>query len=188
MARPEDQAFLKRVEHLEQLINAAEQWADAETRRRVQEIVRTLLDLHGAALEKVLEHAAGAGEPGRALIDALSQDSLVGHILLLHGLHPLDLESRVRQALDGVQSQLQAHGGAVELLDVTDGVVRLRLQRSDRGNHLSAVNLKRTVEEAIYQNVPDVEGVAIDDGEHAAVPDVNGRARRALPLVQAQAV
>ena len=46
---------------------------------------------------------------------------MVGGLLMLHGLHPLDLETRVRQALDQVRPYLRSHGGNVELLGVSDG-------------------------------------------------------------------
>ena len=38
------------------------------------------------------------------------------HLLLLHGLHPVPLEARVRAALDEVRPYLESHGGDVELL------------------------------------------------------------------------
>ena len=75
-----------------------------------------MIELHGAGLERILDKLADAGDAGLALIDALAEDDLVGSILLLHGLHPLDLETRVRQALDKVRPLLRSHGGNVELL------------------------------------------------------------------------
>ena len=44
-------------------------------------------------------------------------------VLLLYGLHPHPIETRVRQALDKVRPYLDSHGGNVELLSVNDGVV-----------------------------------------------------------------
>ena len=46
---------------------------------------------------------------------ALAGDELVEHLLLLHGLHPVSVEERVREALDGVRPYLGSHGGDVEL-------------------------------------------------------------------------
>ena len=45
------------------------------------------------------------------LADALAGDELVAHLLLLHGLHPVPLEARVRGALDEVRPYLETHGG-----------------------------------------------------------------------------
>ena len=50
-------------------------------------------------------------------------------LLLIHGLYPVDLETRVREALDSVRPYMESHGGDVELLgDRRDGVARLRLE------------------------------------------------------------
>ena len=108
--------FRNRIERVEALIHEVERFPDAEVRARTQELLRTVIELHGAALERILEKLAEAGGTGLALIDALADDDLVGSILLLHGLHPLDLETRVRQALDKVRPLLRSHGGNVELL------------------------------------------------------------------------
>ena len=68
-------------------------------------------------------------------------------LLLVHGLHPYDVETRVARALDGVRPYLGSHGGDVELLGVTDdGVVRLRLLGSCDGCPSSSVTLKLAVE------------------------------------------
>ena len=48
--------------------------------------------------------------------EALGEDELVSHLLLLHGIHPVPVEARVRTALDEVRPYLDSHGGNVELV------------------------------------------------------------------------
>src|SRR5262249_27957987 len=127
-----------------------------EARARTREIVQALLDLHGAGLERILEHVASAGDPGLGVIDALGRDDVVGGLLLLYGLHPVDLETRVRQGLDAVRPYLRSHGGSVELLGVTEGVVRLRLLGGCDSCPSSARTLEAAIEDAIYVRAPDV--------------------------------
>ena len=121
----------------------------------------TAVELAGAA--RALRRGAGAdrrdvGErDDGALARALADDELVAHLLLLHGLHPVPLEERVREALDEVRPYLDSHGGDVELLGVEDGVVRLRLQGSCSGCPSSAVTLKLAIEDAIHRRAPEVE-------------------------------
>ena len=103
-----------------------------------------------------------AGEPGGAIIDRFVQDDLVASLLLLYELHPVDLETRVRQALDKVRLSVRAHGGHVELLSIADGVVRLRLQDSSHGGASSAMMLKLAIEEAIYETAPDVAALEVE--------------------------
>jgi Fe-S cluster biogenesis protein NfuA len=82
---------------------------------------------------------------------------------MVHGLHPVDLETRVLQALDRARPVLQAHGGNVELLGLAEGVVRLRLNGSCNGCASSATTLKHTIEQAIYELAPDVASIEVQD-------------------------
>ena len=152
----------RRIEHLEALIQSLERLPDPAARDQARELVRTLLDFHGAAIAKLLGGIAGMGEPGRALIASLAGDDLVSSLLLLYGLHPLDLETRVNQALDQVRPYLRTHKGDVELVEVIDGVVRLRMQGSCHGCPSSAITLKNAIEEAIYATAPDVTAIEVE--------------------------
>jgi Fe-S cluster biogenesis protein NfuA len=95
------------------------------------------------------------------LVLKLAGDEVVGGLLLLHGVHPLPLESRVRQALEKVRPYLASHGGNVELLDVRDGSVSLRLQGSCDGCPSSAMTLKYAIEQAISETAPDVVAIQV---------------------------
>ncbi len=171
MARTADEKdFQRRLQRLETLIHEVEGFKDPAARERTREIVQTLLDLHGLGLEKILDRIAATGEPGLALIDGLVRDDLVGSLLLLYGLHPLDVEARVRQALDGVGPYLRSHGGSVELVGVAGGVVRLRLHGSCDGCPSSAVTMKQTIEEAIYGKAPEVTAVEVEGIAAPAAP------------------
>jgi Fe-S cluster biogenesis protein NfuA/nitrite reductase/ring-hydroxylating ferredoxin subunit len=90
---------------------------------------------------------------------AMADDELVAHLLLLHDLHPVPAETRVREALEGVRPYLESHGGDVELVAVEDGVARLRLQGSCSGCPSSTMTLKLAIEDAIYKAAPDVSNV-----------------------------
>jgi Fe-S cluster biogenesis protein NfuA len=177
----DDHDFRQRMQRVEGLIREVERWPDGAARAQTQEIVRAVLDMHGVGLEKILGHLAAAGEAGRALIDTLGQDDLVSSLLLLYGLHPLDLESRVRLALEKVRPYLRSHGGNVDLLGVDDGVVRVRLQGSCHSCPSSSATLRSAIEGAIFEKAPDV--VRVEAEEVADPAEGNGRTRVALPLL-----
>jgi Fe-S cluster biogenesis protein NfuA len=160
--KAEDNAFRERMQHLEALIQEIERSADPAARRRTQDIVQCLLDLHAAGFEKLLEHLETAGEPGRAMVDRLTHDDLLSSLLLLYNLHPLDLQTRVQQALDRVRPYVRSHGGNIELVDLTDGRLRLRLQGSCHSCPSSAQTLKNVVEEAILEKAPDIESLEVE--------------------------
>ena len=96
----------------------------------------------------------------------------------MHGLHLLDLESRVRHALEKVGPRLAQHGGSVDLLGVTrEGVVKLRLAGNCHGCPSSILTLKFSIEEAIYAAAPDVTSLEVGGTtplEPAGVHGANG--------------
>ena len=160
-----EQDFASRMQQVEGLIRKIEALPDPEARAAAVALVQSLMEFHGAGLDRLMEIVAGAGEAGYAVFDKFAEDELVGSLLLLHGLHPVPLETRVVQALDEVRPYLDSHGGNVELLGVEEGVVRLRLQGSYKTCPSSSMTLKLAIEEAIYRAAPDVaaieaEGVA----------------------------
>jgi len=117
------------------------------------QLVQSLVDLYGESLRRIV----AGGLPRE-----LAEDELIGHLLLLHGLHPVPVGVRVREALAEVSPYLESHGGGVELIGVDDGVVRLRLEGSCNGCPSSAVTLKLAIEDAIHKHAPDVERVEAD--------------------------
>ena len=153
-------------------------------RSHVRAIVQAVLDLHGAGLAA---HPVAPGErreqPAAPSSTPALRDEVVGGLLLLHGLHPLDLEARVRQALEDVRPYLRSHGGNVELLGIDDGVVRLRLQGSCHGCPSSAVTMQQTIEEAILGKAPDVTAVEVEGVTETPPVPAEGRARFALPML-----
>lgn len=70
------------------------------------------------------------------------------------------LRQRVQDALDLVRPALQADGGDVELVDVTeDGIVKVRLQGACGGCPMASMTLQMGIERTLKQQVPEVTGV-----------------------------
>jgi Fe-S cluster biogenesis protein NfuA len=170
MTTPDPHPFLDGMRRVEERIEEIERSADPAARAAAQEMVRALLDLHGAPLARMTELLAEAGEPGRAVLDACGRDELVGPVLLLHGMHPLDLETRARQSLDRVRPRLRSHGGDAELLAVANGVVRVRLHASANGCHSTAGAMRSLVEQALADATPDAAAVEIEGGPEPPAP------------------
>jgi Fe-S cluster biogenesis protein NfuA len=160
----EEKEFQQRIQKIETLVHKVEGLSDPEARSSALELFQLVMDLHGASVERMMNIVFEAGEPGRAIIDSLGRDDLVGSLLLLYGLHPLDLEARVIQALEKLRPYMRSHGGSVELLSINNGVVRLRLEGSSNGCGSSAQTLKVTIEEAIYDAAPDMAALEIEGG------------------------
>jgi Fe-S cluster biogenesis protein NfuA/nitrite reductase/ring-hydroxylating ferredoxin subunit len=147
-------------------------WSNAIERDRA----RTYFQAYSAACALYFaEQAMAELHAGSEMIDRFGEDDLVASLLLLYGLHPLDVEARVLVALDKVRPYLRSHGGNVDLLGVQEGIVRLQLQGSCNGCASSAMTLNLAIEEAIYNAAPDI--VALE---------VEGVVAQSTPFVQLQ--
>jgi Fe-S cluster biogenesis protein NfuA len=173
---PDARDFQSKLQRLEALLREAEAFDDPAAQACTRQVVQAVLDLHAVGLERLI----GRMEP--ASLEECAGDDIIAGLLLLHGLHPLDVEVRVRQALDQVRPYLRSHGGNVELLEIGDGVVRLRLEGSCDGCPSSAATMAQTIEQAILAKAPDVT-VVVDGLADAESPHADGRPLVALPLV-----
>ena len=150
-------------ERIEALLEAASAGGRV-ARERAEELVRLVVDLYGAGLERLLEIVHDAGRLDDELLDRLAADELVASLLVVHGLHPYDVGTRVARALDSVRPYLGSHGGDVQLLDVTDdGLVQLRMLGSCDGCPSSSVTLTLAVETAIQAAAPEVTGIEVEE-------------------------
>jgi len=70
------------------------------------------------------------------------------------------LREKVQQALEKVRPSLQADGGDVQLVDVSDdGVVKVQLTGACGSCPMSQMTLKMGIEKILRQNVPEVKRV-----------------------------
>lgn len=74
------------------------------------------------------------------------------------------IQERVEEVLGKVRPALQAHGGDVELVEITeDNVVKVRLQGACRGCPMSQMTMTMGVEAALKEEIPEVESVQAVD-------------------------
>lgn len=166
----EDKEFRARVQRIGGLVQEVEAIADPAARASTRILVQSLMELHGAALERALELVAEAGEAGMGIIDRLGRDPLVSSVLVLYGLHPEDVDSRVQRALERVKPQLRKQGCEVETLELREGVVRLRVQTGEHTCGSTAKTAQATLEDAVYEAAPDLVSLSIEglDGKPAS--------------------
>jgi Fe-S cluster biogenesis protein NfuA len=116
-----DEEVRERVARLDDLLDRLERLPGPAS-DMAMEAVEALTEVYGTALARVVAlAAAGSATPG-----SLAADGVVGHLLLLHGLHPDPPEQRIARALDEVRMQLGDRGD-VELTGIDDGVAKLRV-------------------------------------------------------------
>jgi Fe-S cluster biogenesis protein NfuA len=161
--RREAQRRMHRIEELVRTLEVLEASPDSGVRASALELMRSLMELHGAGIERMLEIAFDSGARGGEIIDRFAGDDLVAQLLLLYDLHPHGLEARAHRALEDVRPHLRSHGGNVELLGVVDGVIRLRLQGNCHGCPSSAETLRQLIEQAIYEAAPDARAIEVEN-------------------------
>ena len=148
---------------IEQLIGELEAFGDPHVVALARDLVQSVMELHGAGLERILEIVSQAGAAGQAAIDSFGRDELVSSLLVLYGLHPVPLETRVRRALE--KSRLA--GGTAELVGMEEGVVRVRVTTSGCGSSDGSFGV--SVEEIIRGAAPDITGLVIEGGAERTV-------------------
>jgi Fe-S cluster biogenesis protein NfuA len=149
--RLDDQAVAQRLTWLEETLGKLEELS-GPTAQTALDAVAALTEVYGEALARVLD--ATAADPG--LSTTLVGDRLLGHLLVLHEIHPEPVEGRIRRALHDLDPELRSHGVTADLDGVEDGVARIVLT----GGCPSALGpLRRTVEEAVRAIAPEVESV-----------------------------
>ena len=70
-----------------------------------------------------------------------------------------DTKKLVEQALEKIRPMLQRDGGDIELVEVNDGVVKVRLTGACKGCPMSQMTLKQGVEKMLLKEVPGLKEV-----------------------------
>jgi Fe-S cluster biogenesis protein NfuA len=127
-----------------------------------EQLVAAVLTLYGAGLERILE-LVGDEQGGDAVVRRLAADPMVSNLLLLHDLHPDDIDTRIQQALDRVRPYLGSHAGGIDYIGVDDvGIAHLQLQGSCDGCAGSAATVHNAVERAVLEAAPELLGVEVE--------------------------
>ena len=158
---------------IQELMEEIESLPDTPARTLVNECMTSLLGFYGQGLERMLQIVKRSGIGGKQVYDELIQDRVVSGLLLIHGLHPVDLGTRLRTALEKIRPYMQSHGGTVELLSHEADFARLRLQGACKTCPSSAVTLELAVRHAIEEACPDLAGFEVEGAAAPAEAEVH---------------
>jgi hypothetical protein len=148
---PPDKDLQKRIQRIGEIVEQLEAAADPNARAMAKELLESLMALHGAALEQILSITCEAGETGQSLVRKFGDDQLISSLLLLYGLHPSDMRTRVAAAISD------------------DGAVTLRLHRKPGGCGSTAATVKSTLEAAIQDGAPDATSIIVQEADDGAL-------------------
>jgi Fe-S cluster biogenesis protein NfuA/nitrite reductase/ring-hydroxylating ferredoxin subunit len=140
-------------ERIEQLLAGL---PPGRTRDTAEELVRLVVGMYGDGLARL------TAELDETTVRRLADDPLIGSLLLLHDLHPVDVDTRVQQALDRVRPYLGSHAGGVDYLGIDEqGVAQLSLRGNCDGCPSSTMTVKMAIEGALRDAAPELTGVEV---------------------------
>ncbi len=93
-----------------------------------RELIQLLMEVHGAALEQMMEIVDQCGAAGEAILLKAGEDPIMRPLLVLYSLHPESLESRVLKALDAARQRLRKLNSEVELVESSEGSVKVLIR------------------------------------------------------------
>ena len=70
-----------------------------------------------------------------------------------------EMREKIKNALKDIRPSLQADGGDVELVDVENGIVKVRLTGACAGCPMSQMTLKQGIESYIKKAIPEIVSV-----------------------------
>ena len=166
----DEREFRERVQEIGRLITALDGEAGDKSRTAARELIQLVMELHGVGLEKMMEIVFSHSGSGAEAIDLLARDRVVSSLLVLHGLHPDPLETRVARAVEAVSAKLRKQEVEVHLLGVEEGNVRVRAKTSAYACGSTSAKVKTEIEDAVYEAAPEVVSLAIEglEGKNAS--------------------
>jgi Fe-S cluster biogenesis protein NfuA len=167
IAPPQRGEFRLQTERVEKLAARLASAGDPEIRATALDLVQSVVELHGAGLRRLIDSLIQTPEGERALNEALEND-LISSMLLLHNLHPDDIETRILHGIEKARPYLKSHGGDVELAGVRDGIVHLRLHGTCGSCPSSSITLKNAVEDALFEVAPDIVEIVSENAAASA--------------------
>jgi Fe-S cluster biogenesis protein NfuA len=154
----------RQMKSIEILVGRLEEASDPALRTAAKDLIAAVMELHGAALQRMLEIAREGGILGTEAVERFGRDDLVRNMLLLYDLHPHDLTTRVEQALQKAAPFLRSHNASAELESVTeDGVVTVHFQVKAGSCGSTAASVRSGIEAEILSAAPDAPSVVITE-------------------------
>jgi nitrite reductase/ring-hydroxylating ferredoxin subunit/Fe-S cluster biogenesis protein NfuA len=139
---------------------------DHQARDSAHELQHAIEAFHKEALTRMVRRLKDDPR-GKELLFEMVDDPLIYALFVRHAIVRPNIIMRVSRVLDLARPYIRSHGGDVELVEVRDNVVYVRLHGSCNGCSLSAVTLRNEIEAALRNNIPEITGVQVVAAEAA---------------------
>lgn len=143
------------------------EWPDPAVAGRVVELLDWIDAFHRDGLGRLAEMIRGWN--GEVFLKAVAADGYAGVLLDAYGLgegaRSTTVNDDIEAAMADVRPMIESHGGMIEVDDVTDGVVTVRLSGTCDGCPSSSATLTYGVETALREHWPDFRRLEVVDVE-----------------------
>lgn len=148
-------------------------WPDPAVAERVSELLDWIDAFHRDGVGRLVEMIRAWR--GEIFLEAVAADEYAGALLTAYGLGEAEHVSAeaadaVAAAIDEVKPMIESHGGVIEVEDVTDGVVRVRLSGTCDGCPSSSATLTYGVEVALRDHWPSFRRLEVVDASAEVDP------------------
>jgi hypothetical protein len=155
------EALREKIRQLGVLVGEIDSAPDGPQKTAARALVQLMMEVHGQALERLLEIVFESGPAGEAILAQAGDDAMVRQLLLLYSLHPLALETRVAQALANAEPRLRKVNMAAELVSMHDAAVEIRLTQTGHACGSTGNTARSIIEETIDDLAPDILALKI---------------------------
>ena len=147
------------ISQIDELLLKLDALPDRAARAVAVDLVRAVMNLHADALQRALDIVTASAPE---LVTELGADELVFRVLVLHGIHPDDFETRLARAIDTLERFFDSRGAGIQVIEAAPELVRLRFNGSRPGSGPAAL---KTIEDAIYEAAPEVGELIVEGME-----------------------
>ncbi len=148
------------LDHLEERFHRIEDF-DEPVRETVFELLDGIDTLHRSAL-----HYLGAELDDPEVRRLREAHPAIAWLFDAYGVG-VDERAAVEQALESIRPYIHSHGGKVDVLGVSQGIVHLRMAGACAGCTASAITLQEGIEEALREGFPGFAGLEVEEEDAA---------------------
>ncbi len=152
--------FEKTAAKIDELLEKIKEFPE-EQREMVKQLIDNLHEFHKVALVKLVKMLKNDPNAKNILIQSLQEPEIFA-LFLKYNIIREDKKTKVAKAIEHIKPYVHSHGGDVELVDVKDKTVIVRLKGACEGCSQVSFTLQQTILEAVKAYVPEIENIQLD--------------------------
>lgn len=142
-------------QRMQELFAQIDRLADSEEKAIMQDGMQEIINFYGIGIKRMLQ-IISKSHKAADIYNELISDGLISNLLLIHNLHPLDVKTRMYNALEKLRPYVEGHGGSIEIASIEGEVATIRMSGSCKGCPSSASTLEIGIRKLIQEHCPEI--------------------------------